>query len=139
MGQKWLKRQQLPKRVGAFCYMGLCAMIFGWEVAQRVYLILRKQSESYLQPSWKYLCWHIVHFSHFKGVLCIFVHNFIKNFIHILIISMWVYFFKESMRIVLWKWFWTWLVNICVICSQHLFNIFVHTHDTWTFRDFFNM
>ena len=60
-----LKRQQLPKRVGAFYYMGLCPMIFGWKVAQRVYLILRKQSESYLRPSWKYLCWHIVHFSHF--------------------------------------------------------------------------
>ena len=42
VGQKWLKRQLFPKKVGPFCYVGLCAMIFGWEVAQRVYLSLRK-------------------------------------------------------------------------------------------------
>ena len=66
--QKWPKRQQLPKKVGPFCYMGLCTMIFGWKVAQRVYLNLRKQSKSCLQSFWKYLCTgkHIVHFSHFR-------------------------------------------------------------------------
>ena len=65
MGQKWLKRQQLPKKVGPFCCMGLEVIIFGWEVAQWVYLSLRKQLDSYLQVSWKYSCKHIGHFSHF--------------------------------------------------------------------------
>ena len=125
MGQKWLKRQQLPKKVGPFCCMGLEVMIFGWEVAQWVYLSLRKQLDSYLQLSWKYSCKHIGHFSHFKGFLSIFVHNFIKHFIHNLVITMWVYFLKGSGWISLSKISWKWLVNAWVTIIQHLVNIFI--------------
>ena len=68
-----------------------------------------------------------------------FVHNFIKHFIHNLVITMWVYFLKGSGWISLSKISWKWLVNAWVRISQDLVNIFIHTYDTSKFREFSNI
>ena len=74
----------------------------------------------------------------FRDFCPFFVHNFIKHFIHNLVITMWVYFLKGSGWISLSKIFWKWLVNAWVTISQHLVNTCIHIYDTSKFREFSN-
>jgi len=62
---KIAKKATIALKGEAFLLYGSCGHDIWWEVTQWVYLSLRKQSEWYLQFSWKYLCKHIGHFSHF--------------------------------------------------------------------------
>ena len=64
-----------------FWHIGLSTIIFGRQVASEVYMSLRKQSESYLQPSWKNYMNISVILPIFKP-FCKFCKYFIQHFMY---------------------------------------------------------